>query len=469
MTEPIKIVDVYRILADIIESEFGLNKAERENLLAQIAEYTKIIDSSENNQEKVNAYMRRAAARAELGMIWEAVNDYKQGAYCINIKGEELEKTCASVSRKYIMVGLKRGREKNPKCSLKYFNMAKALQPENPEIYFNIGLAKSNLQLFLEAIPEFNKVLELDPEYKEALMYLGKAKYEEGLLEEAKTDLDIAIMRDPTSRTFTYRGFVEMELGLHKEAKDDFNKAFELNPDDDLKAGIYFSKGTSENHLRDFVAAKKDLTEAINLVPPNSGSGIYYQRGIAEFSLKETEKAIADFDKATALNPTFSKPYFFGGVLKFINGRITEAERDLSIAAQLKPTDVQILNYCGLIKFIVGKHEEAIASLDGAIANSTAADITLPLTYYNSGLAKFVLGRFDDAFKDFSAAVQHAPELAPQVSPFSGMRTALEVWAKTNPNKYKEALHKIAQDLSEIAKTEFTANAEGLYTLAQFR
>ena len=110
--------------------------------------------------------------------------------------------------------------------------------------------------------------------------------------------------------------------------------------DDERAAEAWFSVGylTSPRNVEgeDFAGAIAAYNKAIelNLSGPNL-YWAYYNRGNAKTSLGQIEEAIADYDKAIRLNPSFGDAYNNRGLEKIKLNRIEEGRQDCETALNL--------------------------------------------------------------------------------------------------------------------------------------
>jgi tetratricopeptide (TPR) repeat protein len=81
----------------------------------------------------------------------------------------------------------------------------------------------------------------------------------------------------------------------------DFNKAIELDPNDD---DAYYNRGRSKHSLKDHSGAIEDYTKAIELSP---SSHSYNNRGDAKEELGNLDGACSDWKKAANLGHTNGK------------------------------------------------------------------------------------------------------------------------------------------------------------------
>jgi tetratricopeptide (TPR) repeat protein len=87
---------------------------------------------------------------------------------------------------------------------------------------------------------ELAQIVERFPLATDARAYLGAVRFEQGMANEARADLDLAIQLDPlNSLSWIKRGEVLNRLGMIKEALSDFQQASRLEtPDEQLRPYI---------------------------------------------------------------------------------------------------------------------------------------------------------------------------------------------------------------------------------------
>ena len=100
----------------------------------------------------------------------------------------------------------------------------------------------------------------------------------------------------PTSIEYFKSGNVKYELDDYRGAIQDYNKAIELNPKDEI---AYYNRGNAKSKLEDYHGAIQDYNKAIELNPNDKDA--YNFRGIAKFKLGDTNGACLDFSKAGEL------------------------------------------------------------------------------------------------------------------------------------------------------------------------
>ena len=145
----------------------------------------------------------------------------------------------------------------------------------------------------VDAERAFREVLKYDSKNAEALDGLGNALTMQGRFKEALTSLDKAVSIDPLNGSFrNNRGVARMELGLYKEAGEDFDAAESSpNPDDRLSASI--NRGRLRQRQGDFVAAEHEFSMALARDPKSFAAAL--GRAVARESKGDLEGAAEDY------------------------------------------------------------------------------------------------------------------------------------------------------------------------------
>lgn len=285
-----------------------------------------------------------------------------------------------------------------PPCKAEsIYELTKAIErnPNDADAYYRRGMAYYEADLKIRAITDFTKAIQLKPDFVNA--YLGRARAytymgyssEKGRYDLAIADCAKAIEFDPNNAdAYEARGYAYYRKDDHDLAIGDFTKAIELNPNNDhaydLRSGAYDQAGDYVRAAADYMKAMKlnpdthllsnvyraygfgvwgkfvdenrtyytkliaGLTELIQSTPGDAL--IYCARGMAYYKRsdnyeyqkkkdKDLAHALADYTKATELDPNYAHAYYFLGKLSTI---LSPPDYDLSIAnytkaIQLKP------------------------------------------------------------------------------------------------------------------------------------
>jgi tetratricopeptide (TPR) repeat protein len=164
-----------------------------------------------------------------------------------------------------------------------------ALKPDFAEAYVLRGRSHAAQYEPERGIPDFTKAIELRPRDPEALLDRARAYIDQKNYAAAIADAASALALDPNlSRAYNLRGMVLRALGAPKKAIEEFDRATELEPNQDN----YFQRGATYQILGDHQRAVEDFTEAIAWAPDKAQA--YFARAESERALGETEQAQED-------------------------------------------------------------------------------------------------------------------------------------------------------------------------------
>ncbi len=171
-----------------------------------------------------------------------------------------------------------------------------------------------------------------------------------------------------------------------------------VDPTENLTAYELYSKGGEAQTLKDYDKAIYYYTKATEL--DEHFEAAYNNRGNAYNDKGNHDQAINDFDKAIALNPKLAEAYNNRGIAYAKKGDYDQAINDFDKAIALNPKLAEAYNNRGFAYAKKGDYDQAINDYDKAIAlNPKYAE-----AYYNRGIAYDDKGNHDQAIKDFKKA-----------------------------------------------------------------
>jgi Flp pilus assembly protein TadD len=174
---------------------------------------------------------------------------------------------------------------------------------EQAEVEYAKGIVAYDNRNYLDALEHFRTVVALQPEDADAQFYLGLTLSRLGEYEEAAAALEQTLRLDASKR------YVHHHLGLVyflQERYDDALVQLELAAQlDPQKATTQFYLGNTHYQLQQYEQALPPLQQALVLDPDLTLSGQYYQ-GLTLFALERDREARKAFSAAVAAAPESS-------------------------------------------------------------------------------------------------------------------------------------------------------------------
>ena len=132
----------------------------------------------------------------------------------------------------------------------------------------------------------------------------------------------------------------------------------------------------------------------------------YNSEGVDFAKLGQYPEALASFDKAIAIDPSYTDVYFNRGLALDNLGRYSEAVVAYDKALALNPDNAEVVwNNRGVVQEELGLYAEAFTSYDKA----TTINPEYVLAWYNRGLALDRLSRYSESVDSFDKALALEP------------------------------------------------------------
>ncbi len=366
----------------------GFERVSKSDFKGSIVEFTKAL---ELNPNLASAKFWRGACRLLAGDARGAIAD--------------LSATIARNPQKieaYMYRGSAYAKLGNRQLAIADLDRAVALQPESDVAYSNRCSLKYQLKDFQGAIADCNRAIALNPYQRGYYSSRGSVYYQLNRYREAVADFEIAIKGDARDG-FGYlnRGFARVRMGDLKGAIADYTTALKLvERDPEVTAKIYSTRGTAQYQAKNYPAAISDLSESLRLVPTED---TYFFRGNTYYESGKRAEAIADLNRAVALNPKYAAGYLLRGLVLTEDKKSRQALSDFDRAIALDPnlTATASANR-GVAKFQLGDRSGARADFDRAIG----IDREQPKAFYYRGLIKAETGDKQGGIADLQAAAQ---------------------------------------------------------------
>lgn len=208
-----------------------------------------------------------------------------------------------------------------------------------------------------------------DPKPSNALASLdyGQAQVAEnaGNFDEAIRLYGLVIDREPEFWPAAYRrGVLHSILENYDLAVEDYNRVIALQPD---FAEIYDARAVAHEQLNNHYEALDDANKAIELGIEDDY--VYFTRAMAQLGLNNFEAAIDDFTYWIDLNPkTYAIAYFYRSRAYYAVSNLSSTISDLDIFLELQPDSPFVLTDRAYIHRLLGDYDHAIEDYSAAIA-----------------------------------------------------------------------------------------------------
>ncbi len=192
--------------------------AARYNDALRVCNRALALDPRTNLFDSATIYCNRGLARAGLGRLTEAIQDY---------------------------------------------DMAIALKPDYDLAYNDRGLACAKMGRLADAIRDYDKAIALNPEYAQAYESRGIAYARSGRPADALRDFDQAVALNPEyAEAYYNRGNACLDANRNSEAVADYNEAIALKPD---FAIAYYNRAVAHYEMKAYDQASTDVKTFIRL------------------------------------------------------------------------------------------------------------------------------------------------------------------------------------------------------------
>lgn len=222
-----------------------------------------------------------------------------------------------------------------------------------------LGVSYTKLGLYKDAYPILVAELRQNPGDLFAYLNLVTLLAETGNLKDAREVADQAVVAFPqNAEVLVVRGAVNILLGTLDKAHSDFAAAIALSPQ---QPEAQFLLGLSDYKQGNYAVAITELKAALG--SGSNDSDLHYL--LAECMLKvdpgKTADAIAELDRAIALNNNSVPARTMRGKLLLEAGNPKQAAQDLELAHHIDPTSRSALYNLARADSALGKKEEAMS------------------------------------------------------------------------------------------------------------
>jgi tetratricopeptide (TPR) repeat protein len=281
-----------------------------------IEQFTKAIDLEPDFDK---AYLARADAYEQLGMLTEAAEDYDRAStfldkstdvfynvarlyYLLEEYDKAIEKADISIQLKRTNVDAYRIKAmilvamENFEEALENCNTALTLK-ETSENFYLRGVVNEKLDRFVPAEEDYLKAVSKDSRNIDAYIALADLRTRLNKLPFALNHVNRALELDPNNRqAYLVRSKIYVKQMDYPKAIDDISKNILMDPDDEE---MYFIRGCYYQEFTQHPNAINDFTKVLMLNPENAEA--LYKRAYSYEQIANFKAAIKDYEAMMAL------------------------------------------------------------------------------------------------------------------------------------------------------------------------
>ena len=182
------------------------------------------------------------------------------------------------------------------------------------------------------------------------------------------------------------------------------DRAMRENPSNDMNVLLLSNTGMLNYYAGRDSAALARLDMAHRMAP--ASVTVLCNRARVHTSMGDLERALRDYDTATALDSTAIEPYYYRGmILLAVND--TLAARDMQTLGRLAPDNLMTHRALALYDSECGRWQEALPHYNVLIDNEPTA-----VNYADRAVCRLKTGDYTGASNDISLGIEADPECA---------------------------------------------------------
>jgi tetratricopeptide (TPR) repeat protein len=329
---------------------------------------------------------------------------------------------------------------------------AESLPPEGALDHFLAGEEQYRRGDWKLAINSFNRTLSLQPGHFWAQFFLAVCHVRVQQWEAAKAGLNACLIQHPDFVwAYVFRSVANERLQALAEAETDFQKALQLNPNEDARYVLILTRGILHFNQADLKCAEADFRSAIALKPEQYNAYL----NLAQVYLAQGQFEAAAEQVNTALK--FQPPHQVIGSYHLQRGRTLlqikkyeEAVEACTAALKLFPQQALPHEVCGRALLALGRYEQAEKSFDQYLGKGGEKTTDL---FRGRGLARMKLGKYPEAVEDYTRALELAPD--PDIYQHRG-------WAHLFSDAWKLALRDFSKAIEQDPTSSDAYTGRGL-------
>ncbi len=261
------------------------------------------------------------------------------------------------------------------------FTRALDAAPTNFDILYNLGLAAQHAGHFTRALEVYGVALRQRPNDPDCLFNLAGIYTQTHHADEAIVPLMQAHNAAPQRADILFAlAQASQEIGFYADAATAIDQYLKLKPNDDVARR---ERGFCLIRSAKLDQGLEDLRWYTQKHPKDARG--FYELAIAE-TVRESDKALEDLNRALALDPKFNAARYARGVLYYKLGRTRESIADLELVLKTEPDDVGSLDALGQDYLRLNQYTKAAEVLERAF--KLAPKDPKVLTHYGRALIR---------------------------------------------------------------------------------
>jgi protein O-GlcNAc transferase len=357
--------------------------------------------------------------------------------------------------------------------AISYLEIARSLSPQNPDVFFLLGLANRKTGNIQAALNNYQAATRYKPDFESAHLERCQCLLHSNRLAEALDAIAAGAMACPTNPSIHYHhGNTLASLGKIDQAISAFEKCISIQPNfPEALANL----ATAHRFQENFEASLEYYQKAIRLQPTNSNlyvniGDLLVKTGKLEPARESYEKAISidsrnssaltgialllhksgnlsgaiDYhEKALAINSDSATSNCLYGITLQALGRLDNAVQAYSRAISINPEYAEAHN--NLAGALHGKNDlnTAIKHLQMAIA----IDPKYAEAHSNLGVALYEQGDVDESIASFYQALKANPN---HIAAHSSLLFVLSFSQKHSPEEYLIEAKRFGEKVSKL-------------------
>jgi tetratricopeptide (TPR) repeat protein len=270
-------------------------------------------------------------------------------------------------------------------------------------VYFHRGTAYLQKSDNTRALADFDQAIKLQPKFAKAYVSRSAIHLNKGDFNRALGDGNQAIELQPDLVAYNNRGLVYLATGDSNRAIADFTQALKLLPDTPDSAN---TPPSNRDRSGTMLPGDREVP-LVNFIIFELGDYVLYvNRGNAYLNKKDYDRALADFNQAIKLQPSFALAYFNRSSLYSFKKNYDLAVADLNQVIKLQPDFALAYMKRGAIYVFKEDYDRAIADLNQAIKLQP----DLILAYAIRGTAQYNRHDYNLAISDYDRILKLKPD-----------------------------------------------------------